>query len=133
MNGWVENKQINDPEYLQQMLQNGMSYISKTKDDGYYYQGNYSIDTYIKEIADEQFIAEAEAKYNTEKAKLNAKEETLDMKMKNLDTEISSDIVTSQYITTTILRYRRCFINNFKHPISKVTIYISINHIVCIK
>ena len=79
------------------MLQNGMMFISRMKDDNYYYQGNYATDTYIKEIADETLIAYAESKYNTEKAKLNAKEETIDLKMKNLDTEISS--LTTEYDT----------------------------------
>lgn len=96
-NGWTENNRINDNEYLQQMLQNGMMFISRMKDDNYYYQGNYATDTYIKEIADETLIAYAESKYNTEKAKLNAKEETIDLKMKNLDTEISS--LTTEYDT----------------------------------
>ena len=96
-NGWTENNKIEDNEYLKEMLQSGMLYISKMKDDGYYYQGNYSTDSYIKEISDETAIAQAEAKYQTEKAKLNAKEETLDLKMKNLDTEISS--LTTEYDT----------------------------------
>lgn len=96
-NGWTENSNIDNNEYLQQMLQSGMLFISKVKDDGYYYQGNYATDTYIKEISDETAIAQAEAKYNTEKAKLNSKEETLDLKMKNLDTEISS--LTTEYDT----------------------------------
>ena len=96
-NGWCENEHIDEKEYLQNMLKNGMVYLSEVKDDGYYYQGNYATDAYIKEIADETLIAKAEAKYNTEKAKLNAKEETLDLKMKNLDTEISS--LTTEYDT----------------------------------
>ena len=96
-NGWTENNNIEDNEYLQNMLQSGMLFISKVKDDGYYYQGNYATDSYIKEITDDSAIAEAEAKYNTEKAKLNSKEETLDLKMKNLDTEISS--LTTEYDT----------------------------------
>ena len=95
--GWTENNNITDNEYLQHMLQTGMLYVSVLKDDGYYYQGNYSTDSYIKEISDETYIAQAEAKYNTEKAKLNAKEETLDLKMKNLDTEISA--LTTEYDT----------------------------------
>ena len=95
--GWTENNEITDTAYLQKMLQSGMLFISKSKDDGYYYQGNYATDSYIKEITDESAIAEAEAKYNTEKAKLNSKEETLDLKMKNLDTEISS--LTTEYDT----------------------------------
>lgn len=96
-NGWTENNQIEDKTYLQQMLQNGMLYLSKTKDDGYYYQENYATDSYIKEVTDDTKVAQAEAKYTTEKAKLNAKEETLDLKMKNLDTEISS--LTTEYDT----------------------------------
>ena len=96
-NGWTENNKINDNKYLQEMLQSGMLCISKPKDDGYYYQGNYAIDPYIKEISNDTAIAEAEAKYQTEKAKLNAKEQTLDLKMKNLDTEISS--LTTEYDT----------------------------------
>lgn len=97
ISGWTENEQINDPEYLQQMLQNGMMYITRLRDDGYYYQGNYATDSYIKEVSDETAIAQAEAKYNTQKAKLNSKEQTLDLKMKNLDTEISS--LTTEYDT----------------------------------
>ena len=96
-NGWVENERIEEPSYLQEMLQSGMMFISKQKDDYFYYQSNYATDNYIKEIADETLIAKAEAKYNTEKARLNAKEETIDLKMKNLDTEISS--LTTEYDT----------------------------------
>lgn len=96
-NGWTENNQIEDNEYLKEMLQNGMLYISKIKDDGYYYQANYATDSYIKEISDDTAIAQAEAKYTTEKAKLNSKEETIDLKMKNLDTEISS--LSTEYDT----------------------------------
>ena len=96
-NGWTEDGQIGDKDYLQQMLQSGKLYLSRVKDDGYYYQVNYGTDSYIKEVADETYIAQAEAKYNTEKEKLNSKEETLDLKMKNLDTEISS--LTTEYDT----------------------------------
>ena len=97
LNGWTKNDNIEDNEYLQQMLKSGMLFISKPSDDGYYYQGNYATDSYIKEVSDDTKIAQAEAKYNTEKAKLNSKEETLDLKMKNLDTEISS--LTTEYDT----------------------------------
>lgn len=97
MNGWTSNQNIDDNEYLQQMLKSGMLFISKVNDDGYYYQGNYATDNYIKEVSDDTKIAQAEAKYNTEKSKLNSKEQTLDLKMKNLDTEISS--LTTEYDT----------------------------------
>ena len=96
-NGWIENKNVEDKDYLQQMLQSGMMFISRVNEDNYYYQTNYGTDNYIKEIQDETAIAYAEARYSTEKAKLNAKEETIDLKMKNLDTEISS--LTTEYDT----------------------------------
>ena len=97
LHGWCENNNVNDNDYLKELLQNGMVYISNIKDDNYYYQENYATDKYIKEVADESLIAQAEAKYNTEKAKLNAKEQTIDLKMKNLDTEISA--LTTEYDT----------------------------------
>lgn len=95
--GWVQNDQVNDNEYLQTMLQNGSMYISTIGDDNYYYQGNYATNSYIKEVTDEEGIAVAEAKYNREKEKINAKENIIDMKMKNLDTEISA--LTTEYDT----------------------------------
>ena len=95
--GWTENDKVNDNEYLQESLKNGNMYISTLADDGYYYQGNYATNRYIKEITDEEAVAQAEAKYNREKEKLSYKENILDMKMKNLDTEISS--LTTEYDT----------------------------------
>lgn len=96
-NGWVENDNVNDKDYLQESLKNGNVYISTLSDDGYYYQGNYGTNTNIKEITDEEGIAQAEARYNREKSKINYKENILDMKMKNLDTEISS--LSTEYDT----------------------------------
>ena len=98
VNGWTENAQIDDQEYMAEMLKSGMVYISTMSDDGYYYQGNFSTDKNILEVADEEAIAKAEAKYNTEKTKIENKEQTIDLKMKNLDTEISS--LTTEYDTT---------------------------------
>lgn len=98
INGWTENDQIDDEEYLAEMLKSGMTFISSISDDGYYYQGNYSTDKNILEVTDDEAIARAEAKYNTEKTKIENKEETIDLKMKNLDTEISS--LTTEYDTT---------------------------------
>lgn len=98
VNGWVENEQIDDEEYMTEMLKSGMTFISSMSDDGYYYQGNYSTDRHILEVSDTEAIAKAEAKYNTEKTKIENKEETIDLKMKNLDTEISS--LTTEYDTT---------------------------------
>lgn len=98
VNGWTENAQIDDSDYLGEMLKSGMAYISSISDDGYYYQGNYATDKYILEVTDDEAITKAEAKYNTEKVKIENKEDTIDLKMKNLDTEISS--LTTEYDTT---------------------------------
>lgn len=95
--GWVENDNVNDQDYLQESLKNGNMYVSSLADDGFYYQGNYATHTYIKEMTDEEGIAQAEARYNREKNKINYKENILDMKMKNLDTEISS--LSTEYDT----------------------------------
>lgn len=98
LNGWTENDMIDDTSYLQEMMKSGMVYLSSISTDGNYYQGSYSTDTHISEVADSEAIAQAEAKYNTEKAKIENKEDTIDLKMKNLDTEISS--LTTEYDST---------------------------------
>ena len=96
--GWTENDKLStDSAYMQEMLKTGAVYISSINNDGYYYQGSYNTDTYISEIADTEAIAQAEAKYNSEKTKIENKENRLDVKMKNLDTEISS--LTTEYDT----------------------------------
>ena len=97
MNGWSENDNVNKIEYMQELLKNGSVYISSINNDGNYYQNSYSTDTYIAEVADTEGIAQAEAKYNAAKARIEHKENTIDMKMKNLDTEISS--LTTEYDT----------------------------------
>ena len=96
-NGWTENDNINDVSYMQELLKNGSVFISTINNDYNYYQGSYSTDTYIAEVADTEGIAKAEAKYNAAKARIEHKENTIDMKMKNLDTEISS--LTTEYDT----------------------------------
>ena len=95
--GWTENDNITDIEYMQELLKNGAVYISSMSNDGNYYQNSYSTDTYISEIPDAEGIARAEAKYNSEKSRIENKENTIDVKMKNLDTEISS--LTTEYDT----------------------------------
>jgi len=98
MNGWTENAQIENVEYMTDLFKNGLAFISSIAEDGYYYQGSYSTDRAVLEVADDNAIAVAEAKYNTEKAKIENKEDTIDMRMKNLDTEISS--LTTEYEST---------------------------------
>ncbi len=96
-NGWTENDNIENAEYMQELLKSGSVYISSMDNDGNYYQSSYSTDSYIAEVADTDGVAQAEAKYNAAKAKIENKENTIDMKMKNLDTEISS--LTTEYDT----------------------------------
>lgn len=96
-NGWTENDNITNVDYMQELLKNGAVYISSINNDGSYYQSCYNTDTYISEVADTEGIARAEAKYNAAKMKIEHKENTIDMKMKNLDTEISS--LTTEYDT----------------------------------
>ena len=97
LRGWTENNNVNDRDYLREMYQNGLMFLTTCGDDGHYYQGDYSTHSYVKEVTDEEAIAQAEAKYNTEKQKLNHKEQIIDLKMKNLDTEISA--LTTEYDT----------------------------------
>ena len=96
-NGWTANIRIDDPKYLQDMLQSGLMFINKQNDQGLYAQENYSTDCYIKEVADEDAIAQAEQRYNAQKAAIDVKEQGIDIKMKNLDTEIQS--LTTEYDT----------------------------------
>ena len=96
--GWTENAQIENVDYMTDLFKNGLAFISSIAEDGYYYQGSYSTDRAILEVSDDNAIAVAEAKYNTEKTKIENKEDTIDMKMKNLDTEISS--LTTEYEST---------------------------------
>ncbi|MBR1425114.1 hypothetical protein IJ579_06085 [bacterium] len=95
--GWVENSRIDDADYMQDMIRSGMVYISTINETGSYNQENYTADKYISEVLDTEAIAQAEAKYHAEKARIENKENTLDLKMKNLDTEISA--LTQEYDT----------------------------------
>lgn len=95
--GWTENQNINNAEYMQELLKNGAIYISAMDNDACYYQSSYKTDTYIHEVTDSEAVAQAEAKYNALKASIENKENTIDMKMKSLDTEISS--LTTEYDT----------------------------------
>ncbi len=47
MNGWVENDNVDDKEYMQELLKNGMAFISSVSGDCFYYQGNYATDRTI--------------------------------------------------------------------------------------
>jgi hypothetical protein len=93
------NKQqmVTDKEYLSNALKNGQLFISSLNTDGYFYGGAYTLSGYVTEVTDEDAIARAEAEYTVTKSKLNYKEETLELEMKNLDTEISA--LTTEFDT----------------------------------
>lgn len=95
MNGACSDKTIRelattDKSYLSNALKTGKLFISSLNNDGYFYQGAYTLNGHVGEIPDESAIAQAEAEYNVTKSKLNYKEETLEVQMKNLDTEIAA-------------------------------------------
>ena len=87
----------NDTAMMQNAIKNGNLFISSLHNDGYYYQGPYTASGHVAEIPDEDAIARAELDYTITKAKLNSKEESLEVQMKNLDMEISS--LTTEFDT----------------------------------
>ncbi len=88
---------ITDKNYLAHALKNGQLFISSLNNDGYFYQGHYTLNGHVGEVPDEDAIAQAELEYNVKKSKLNYKEETLEIQMKNLDMEISA--LTTEFDT----------------------------------
>lgn len=96
-NDSIKRQKVEDKNYLANALKNGQLFVSTLNTDGYYYQGPYTASAHIAEVSDTEAIARAESEYNVTKSKLNYKEETLEIKMKNLDTEISA--LTSEYDT----------------------------------
>ena len=89
--------EVTEKSYLQESIKNGRLFVSSLNSDGYFYQGAYGLTNYIAEVTDEEAIARAEREYEVTKSRLNTKEETLDLKMKNLDMEISS--LTTEFDT----------------------------------
>ena len=96
-NGWYNNLYIDDKEYLDNALKNGQLFITSINEDGYYYQDRYNANGYIMEDTDDVAITQAEREFSAVKLKIEAKEQQLDLDMKNLDLEISS--LTTEYDT----------------------------------
>lgn len=90
-------EKVTDQNYLSHALKNGQLFVSMLNTDGYFYQGHYTSTAHIAEVTDDDAIAQAEAEYNLKKSKLNYKEQTLELKMKNIDTELSA--LTTEYDT----------------------------------
>lgn len=98
--GWTYNEQVNDPEYLNQMLQNNL-YMMTTVDRDTEYDANsgeyvwdndYETDiasnfTNIFTVSDSDAREDALVEYEHKKAIINEKESRIDTRMKNLETE----------------------------------------------
>jgi hypothetical protein len=93
----TKQQQVTDPDYLNHALKNGQLFISSLNNDGYFYQGHYTLNGHVAEVTDEDAIAQAEAEYNVKKSQLSYKEESLDLELKNIDTELSA--LTTEYDT----------------------------------
>lgn len=93
----IKQQQVTDPDYLNNALKNGQLFISSLNNDGYFYQGHYTLNGHVAEVTDEDAIAQAEAEYNVKKNQLSYKEESLDLDLKNIDTELSA--LTTEYDT----------------------------------
>ena len=101
-NGWTYDVQINDNDYLNQMLQNN-SYCLTTITRNECYNDNldesaknwkYEYDTSLASnfdniitVNDSDVASKALAKYEAEKLKINQKETRIDVKLKDLETE----------------------------------------------
>ena len=96
-NGWTRNDAVSDQESLKNMLKNGTVFTSVLSNDGMFYQGPYTSNNYIAEVADEDAITRAELEFKTQQAKLNAKEEQLNIDMQLVDAELSA--LTTEYDT----------------------------------
>lgn len=86
--GWVCDSSATDKSALNNKLLNG-SYNIEEVDDGGVWSPLSSGDptSPVRNLRDDDAIAAAETKYDSEKAKIETKENQLDLQMKNLDTE----------------------------------------------
>lgn len=95
--GWREDSTIDDEEYLESAIKDGRYSMSSLNNDGYYYQTRYNETGYIEEVTDDDAIARAEAEYQRMKSELTYKEDSMDLKSKKLDAEIST--LSTEYET----------------------------------
>ena len=97
-NGWTENAQVEDTDYLNQMLQNNQYYITTistaTNNDGEeYLEFDTSIASNVENIFsvnDSDAQEEALVEYEYQKSIINEKESILDTREANLNTELSA-------------------------------------------
>ncbi len=97
-NGWTENSQVADNEYLNQMLQNNQYYITTvetaTDNEGEeYFEYDSSIASNFENIFmvnDTDAANQALADYEYEKSIINEKESRIDTRQTNLETELAA-------------------------------------------
>ena len=100
--GWVYNNQVNDEDYLNQVLQNNLYTIttvtrsSSTDENGdTKYSNSYNttiasnVENIVK-VSDNEIREKALSEYEYKKSIITAKENKLDLKMQDLETEQSS-------------------------------------------
>lgn len=100
--GWTYNESVNDEDYLNQLLQNGMYTITTvdrnmvedetTITEDYYWENTYNTDiatnyTNIFAVNDSDARLDAQVEYEKTKAIINTKETQIDTRMQNLKTE----------------------------------------------
>lgn len=101
--GWVYNNDVNDPDYLNQMLQNNIYTLTTvdrdleydTQSEDYVFDNDYSTDiasnfTNIFAVNDSDAREEAQIEYEYEKSIISAKETRIDTRMADLQTEQSA-------------------------------------------
>lgn len=101
--GWTFNEKVSEPEYLNQMLQNNLYMITTVERNGEYnddsdvfeWDNEYSTDiasncNNIFAVSDNEGIYEAMAEYEYQKNLIHRKESQVDLKMKDLETELQS-------------------------------------------
>ncbi len=99
-NGWTYDENLNDDDYLNQMLQNGSYYFttmtedtSDDDDDGTKYDYSFTVASNCKNIftvSDTDARETAFAEYQAQKLILNNKESKINKEMKNLESELAA-------------------------------------------
>lgn len=97
-NGWVYQPEVNNPDYLNQMLQNNLYLITSvniTENDEGKKEFDFSTDTaasckFLCTVRDDSISEQALAEYEYQKTLINEKESKIDTRMENLKTEQQS-------------------------------------------
>lgn len=86
--GWQTNENVGTKKYIQNMVLNGGMTIKQLAHDGSWSAiSSGDSDSPMSATTDTEGINKAEANYDAEKAKIDSKEQQIDLLMKNLDAE----------------------------------------------